>query len=929
MSKIANIKVGGVPLCETAPGPSAKLAKFARKAAAEGAVLLKNENNTLPFKKGEVISVFGRTQKHYIKSGTGSGGCVNVDYVIDIPTGLRNSGVVKLNEDLVKIYDKWIEENPYSDGHGWNLIPWAQEEMPLTDKIVADAASVSSAALIVLGRNAGESRDNHAGQGSYLLFKKEAAMIKRVCEHFDRVCVVLNAGNVIDMSWVEKYGVEAVMYVWQGGQEGGNAVADLLTGKVNPSGKLVNTIASKLSDHYSDKNFGDKNMNIYAEDIYVGYRYFETFAKDKVVYPFGFGLSYTTFEKKLVSASSAKKSITLSLEVKNTGSVSGKEVVQVYVEAPQGKLGKPLRVLAAYAKTKLLAPGQSQILKITFSTYRFASYDDSGVTGNKSCYVLEKGDYGIYVGGDVRSAELVYTYNVGRIRVVDRCSEVCAPVTPFKRLVAKRRRGGGVRPALEDAPLRTVSMLEKIEQDKAELGDFAYTGDKGLKLVDVYEGRATLEAFTAQLDNRLLASLVKGEGMCSPLVTPGTGGAIGGLNDFVREYGIPPVCVTDGPSGIRMDGGGIATSLPSGTLLACSWNPEMVEKLYNLLTAELYTYNIDCLLGCGMNIHRHPLNGRNFEYFSEDPLIAGTMAVANCRGILKGGNTITIKHFLANSQEDNRTNNDSVLSERALREIYAKGFEIAVRDGSVRAIMTSYNMVNGIHAASNFDTTTQLVRNEWGYDHLIMTDWWAFMNEENALEPRTKQRLAEMIRAQNDIYMVQTDSFNECGNILPSIESGYLSRAQLARCAMRVLKFILASPSFEKFVDGGCKFDNEVPDNFEQIEPVLVINEVKPHQEFAVPVLEGSRRCGRYVVTVEVSSDANEVEQIPLSVLTVIDKAWSGACAAVFSFTGTGKRTVTASRAFKIVTDAHKLSFTYDEKLLNIKSIKVRRLGDL
>ncbi len=924
MSKIADIKVAGRRLGDMPQGVDKKLAAFARKAGAEGIVMLKNENNCLPFKKGEVISVFGRTQKHYIKSGTGSGGCVNVSYVVDIPTGLRNSGVVKLNEKLAAVYDKWIEKNPYDDGKGWNAVPWAQEEMPLSDKVVTEAAAESDAALVILGRNAGESRDNHAGEGSYELTKKEAAMLKKVCEKFDRVCVALNVGNIIDMKWVEKYGVEAVLYVWQGGQEGGNSVSDVLCGKVNPSGKLANTIALNLRDHYSHKNFG-KIQTVYEEDIYVGYRYFETFAQNKVVYPFGFGLSYTTFSRELVSATSSPKFVTLEVKVTNTGAVAGKEVVEIYVEAPQGKLGKPRRVLAAFDKTKLLEAGESQTLKIKFSVYRFASYDDGGYTGNKSCYVLEKGIYGICLGGDVRSAEKVYDYKVSRIRVIERCTEACAPVTPFKRLTARKARNGEIKPRLADAPLRQNSVLDKIEADKAALGDFAYTGDKGIKLVDVYEGKATLEAFTQQLSNHQLGALSKGEGMCSPKVTPGTGGAVGGLHQSLCDYGIPPVCVTDGPSGIRMDGGGLATSLPNGTLLACSWDKELVEKLFNLITTELYVYNIDCLLGCGMNIHRHPLNGRNFEYFSEDPLLAGVMASANCRGILKGGNTITIKHFFANNQEAHRTDGDMVISERACREIYLKGFEIAVRDGAVRTIMTSYNLVNGLHSSSNYDLTAQILRNEWGYDHLVMTDWWPLQNEEGDSNCQ-KERYAEMYRAQNDIYMVQKDSWNNMGNILESLESGFLTRAQLARCAMRVLRFILASPSFEKFVEGGCKFEDGIPEGYEAIEPTLVLEEIEPEKQYDVPVNENGTRRGRYVITVEASSDADEVEQIPF---TVVSSSWSGGTAAVFSFTGSRGKVVSDSRAMKIVMEGHQLSFTYEADLLSVKKITLRRVGDL
>lgn len=925
MQNLSKLKVSGIQLTEAEPGPQKKLAKVARRAGAEGIVMLKNENNCLPFRQGEVISVFGRIQKHYFKSGTGSGGCVNVDYVVDIPTGLRRSGVVRVNEKLAAIYDKWIEKHPYDNGIGWNSVPWAQVEMPLTDKIVSEAAAESDAALVILGRTAGESRDNHSGEGSWELTRLEAAMIRRVKEKFGRVCVALNVGNIIDMKWVEKYGIDAVVYVWQGGQEGGNSVADVLCGKVSPSGKLTDTIARNLTDYISGKNFGGKSRNIYAEDIYVGYRYFETLAPQKVLYPFGFGLSYTTFDRRVVSVSSTKKYITMQVEVTNSGAASGKEVVEIYVGAPQGCLGKPARVLVDFKKTKTLAPGESQILKFKFSVYTFASYDDGGYTGNKSCYVLEHGDYVVYLGGDVRSAIPVYTYPVSRLRVISRCTEACAPVTEFDRLTVRRRRGGGYTGKYLPAPQRTIPVADKVKAEAATLPEIPYTGDRGIKLVDVAMGKATLDDFMGQLDVHMMRALVKGEGMCSPKVTPGTGGAIGGLSDALTDLGIPPVCVSDGPSGIRMDGGGRATSLPNGTLLACSFNEDLVEELFACESIELYANSIDCLLGPGMNIHRHPLNGRNFEYFSEDPLVSGKIAAANCRGVAKGGATCTIKHYLCNNQEDQRTENDSVVSERAIREIYAKGFEIAIREGNAMALMTSYNMVNGIHAASNYDSTTIMLRQEFGYRGLVMTDWWAKMNLDGEGE-RTIDKTAEMVRAQNDIYMVCQDSWNTKDNIDEALASGILTRAQLQRCAKHVLEFILESTSFAKYVAGGCKLGESIPKDAEKIEPCLVLTDVAPNKKYDVPVGEDGKRSGKYVITVEVSSDAAYTEQIPF---TVVTSSWSGGTAAAMSFRGTEGKTASDSRAMKIVSEAHQLRFDYDEKLLHVKKVTLRRYGNL
>ena len=317
-----------------------KYASLARQAAAEGAVLLKNDDQALPLKK-ETISVFGRIQFHYYKSGTGSGGLVNAKYVVGITDALLEEENLSVNEELAEVYRSWIAEHPFDQGCGWAQEPWCQEEMPLEEKLVEEAAAKSDAAVIVIGRTAGEDRDASAEKGSYLLTDLEEDMLSKVCRAFERVIVVLNVGNIIDMKWVDKYRPSAVLYTWQGGQEGGHSVADVLTGRVNPCGKLADTIAYDISDYPSTENFGGDTFDLYTEDIYVGYRYFETFARDKVLYPFGFGLSYTGFGITCSPAEHRDGETIVRVKVTNTGALPGKEVVQVYVNPPQGKLGKP------------------------------------------------------------------------------------------------------------------------------------------------------------------------------------------------------------------------------------------------------------------------------------------------------------------------------------------------------------------------------------------------------------------------------------------------------------------------------------------------------------------------------------------------------------------------------------------------------------
>ena len=379
-----------------------KYIETSAKAVSEGLVLLKNDG-ALPLKNGGTAAVFGRIQLHYYKSGTGSGGMVNVSRVVGITDGLIEAGY-KVDEELLKTYQEWDEKNPFDPGEGWGSEPWSQVEMPLTDDIVSRAAAKTDTAIIVIGRTAGEEMDNRIEKGGFLLSDAEEDMIRRVTSAFPNTVVLLNTAGLIDMGFMDRYSPSAVMYVWQGGMVGGTGTAAVLTGAVSPSGKLPDTIAYNVSDYPSDSNFGSGDRDCYAEDIYVGYRYFETFAKDKVRYPFGFGLSYTSFEITSAEFNADGKNITAGVTVKNTGSVPGKEVAQVYFSAPQGRLGKPARELCGFAKTGLLQPGEAERLTVTIPVDSLASYDDSGVTGHRYCWLLEAGDYRFYVGTDVRSA---------------------------------------------------------------------------------------------------------------------------------------------------------------------------------------------------------------------------------------------------------------------------------------------------------------------------------------------------------------------------------------------------------------------------------------------------------------------------------------------------------------------------------------------
>ncbi len=769
-------------------------ASKAREVVAEGCVLLRNENNALPILPKSRVAVFGRTQMNYYKSGLGSGGLVNTRYVTGIYEALKLNDEYILDPQVRSVYEQWTKENPFDKGDGWSNHPWFQKEMLLDEELVRSAAQSNDAALIILGRTAGEDNDNGPQEGSWRLTKEEEAMLEVVCRHFKRSVVLLNTGNIIDMTWVEKYSPSAVMYVWQGGQEGGPGAADVLCGRISPCGRLTDTIARNIEDYPSDKNFGDMHKCIYAEDIYVGYRYFETFAKDTVLYAFGEGLSYTTFAHRPVSFEWNGAKAVLRHAVENTGNYASKEVVQVYAELPQGKLGKPALTLCGFTKTRTLQPGETEEVEIVIPVDRFYSYDDSGITGHRSCYVLENGTYSFLSGHSVRSLENAGSFVIDETQVISQLEECCAPVESFERF--KNNDG---KLTYEAVPLRSVSSAQRrLDRLPKEI---APTEHKGLRLEDAVNGKCTMEEFISQMTDDDLCCIVRGEGMSSCRVTPGTAGCIGGVTDrLVDVFGLPSACCADGPSGIRMDCGNTAFSMPNGTCIACTWNEELIYELFVFEGLEMRKYQIDNLLGPGMNLHRHPLNGRNFEYFSEDPLVTGCIAAAQLKGMHKSGVTATIKHYASNNQEFNRRHVDSIISERALREIYLKGFEIAVREGNARAVMTTYNPLNGCWTASHYDLVTTILHDEWGFDGLVMTDWWA-MGSEEGKEPSTKN-VASMVRAQNDVFMVNNNPAENSGedDSAESLANGTVSRAEYQRCAMNICRFVAETPAYRRSV---------------------------------------------------------------------------------------------------------------------------------
>lgn len=883
----------------------------ARQAAGDGIVLLKNDHQVLPLKKGSKVAVFGRIQMHYYRSGTGSGGLVNVSKVTGILDALLEEPELEIDRELLERYREFEEICPFDAGQGWGMEPWSQEEMEMTDEICGKAAAQNDTAVVIIGRTAGEDRDNQNLPGAYRLSEKEELLLKQVRKHFERMVVLLNVGNIIDMSFVEEQNPDAVLYVWQGGMVGGYGVADVLTGRRNPSGKLSDTIARHISDYPSDRNFGasekgegtgasadqsvfDGPADIYQEDIYVGYRYFETAAREKVLYPFGYGLSYTSFEVSCgeidFSGEGEAADIRFDVQVRNSGDRPGREVVQVYVCCPQGRLGKPLRSLAGFEKTRELQPGETEKLKFAIPLERLASYDDSGVTGHKSCWVLEEGSYAFFVGTDVRSAAEAGKIQLPELLVLKELEEAMAPVRSFRRLagLCKEDPAGEEQQTPEDwkgwrmeaAPVRTVDMEERRRSRLPE--EIAYTGNTGIRLFDVKDGKASMEQFLAQLSDEALCCIVRGEGMGSPKVTPGTAAAFGGVTPELKNtYGVPCGCCDDGPSGMRLDCGDKAFSLPGGTMLACTFDRELNQRLFALLGTEMVKNKVDCLLGPGVNIHRHPLNGRNFEYFSEDPYLTGEMAAAQLLGLARAGATGTVKHFCGNNQETARHALDSVISERALREIYLKGFEIAVRKGKMTSVMTTYGKVNGTHTSSLYDLTTTILREEWGFRGIAMTDWWANMNDRECPKS-SKTNLAAMVRAQNDLYMVCPDAAKNLhgDNLQQALQEGKLTRAELQRCAGNICGFLMNTHAMERMEGQEIQVEIENCPEEERLELLSPVEFQTVGNQLILP-LDGictdrgqeyrfglDMERGGYILEFTGSSDLGELAQLPMTVFT-------------------------------------------------------------
>ena len=817
--------------------------RVAREAAAAGIVLLKNEEGILPLKEGSALALYGAGASHTIKGGTGSGD-VNERSSVSIYEGMKNAGFVITNDSWIRDYDKtyaaareaWrddlYEKNKDGGPFGFFLVysnnPFSMPTGRAIDR-EQDLTADRSLAFYVLSRVCGEGADRFYKPGDYLLTEEEHRMLSDICGIYDSVIVVLNAGGQVDLSFMDEFeNIKGLIQMAQPGMEGGNAFADVVSGKVCPSGKLVDTYAYKYEDYPNWENYSHNNGNtdaeVYEEGIYVGYRYFDSY-EIPVRYGFGFGLSYTDFDIKAGTLSFEQEEeeplICLRATVMNTGDREGKEVVQLYASLPEGELEKENRRLVAFIKTDELDAGKSQRVMLELPVKCLASYDEE-----KAAWILEAGDYGLWIGNSLEASVPAGIVEIPETITLEQDKNVCVPeqeISEFHRdpekiharcaAMAEMIREAGV-PVLELTG-NMVKTEKIIYRKNAEL-----TEEEPRRFVDGLT-REQLIALSAGDPGRAQGSSNLGSaGSAIP-------GSAAQTSMAAMDQNLASIALADGPAGLRLmkfyfvkDGeivtqpfefsleGGYfvpdaeqtegerynqyCTAIPTGVALAQSWDTDLVAMTGEMIGKEMLEFGVTLWLAPGMCIHRNPLCGRNFEYYSEDPVLSGEIAAAMTNGVQRNpGVGTTIKHFACNNQEDNRMASDSIVSERVLREIYIRGFEIAVKKSQPMALMTSYNLINGVHAANSYDLITDVLRNEWGFCGAVMTDWTTTMN----LDDPKGATADGCMRAGNDMIMpgapCDYDALNK------ALDEGSLSMEDLKACVSRTVSIIWQSNMYE------------------------------------------------------------------------------------------------------------------------------------
>ncbi len=809
--------------------------QIARVAATEGMVLLRNENDILPIPKGTAIALYGAGAAHTIKGGTGSGD-VNSRKTVSILEGLTNAGYQIVTKSWLDAYDaayakareQWrdeiwekeakMREKDNSDFHfffAYSEVPFVFPTGELPEKENAEIA------IYVLSRQAGEGKDRVNNGGDFILSKQEEQMIDKICALYSHVVIVLNTGGMIDLSFADQYNnIEGIVYMHQPGMEAGNALADLVCGNVVPSGKPTDSWPCSYSDYPNASVFSHNNGNVekekYVEGIYVGYRYFDTF-NIPVRYCFDYGLSYTNFaiETMAVTLGTQEPEIGVKVKITNVGAhYTGREVVQLYVSCPQDKIDKEYRRLVGFYKTKPLAPGESEEKTIRFAISAMASYHE-----NRTAWLLEEGCYGIFVGNSLATSVFSASIQVEGDAVLMETEHICPLQEHLEELKGNvdeinARRNSWLKTVQEKLSL-TIHNVEIKKKDISYERNFCDFSEEVAAFVDKLEVDQLIELATGDI-SKAQGSNIGAAGNSVP-------GSAAETSGCAIKQGLAGIVLADGPAGLRLnktyqavDGKPMSmpfamaiedgffergafdkkgetyyqycTAIPVGTVLAQTWDIEIIKECGKAVAQEMDEFGVTLWLAPGMNIHRNPLCGRNFEYYSEDPLLSGIMAAAMTEGVqsCKGCGT-TIKHFACNNQEDNRMHSNSIVSERALREIYLKGFEIAVIKSQPMAIMTSYNLINGVHAANSYDLCTKAARNEWGYQGLIMTDWTTTHNGPECTA-------SGCMRAGNDIVMPGCNNDHE--NLKKELDDGTLDIRELKLAVGHLVNIIWQSNQY-------------------------------------------------------------------------------------------------------------------------------------
>jgi len=739
--------------------------KLARDAAAESIVLLKNDG-TLPVAPCPV-ALYGAGAATTIKGGTGSGE-VNERYSVTIEQGLKNSGFTVTTDPWLREYEKTMRMqkaaamkalarkliNSSSDNRiniMANSFQYPVGRPISAADIEGSKSGGCETCIYVIARQAGECSDRDLERHDFNLTQTEIDNLKTISDSYVKTVVVINVGAPMDLSPLEEIdGINALLFFCQQGMEGGSAFADIVTGSVTPSGCLTSTWPRKYEDLPNAMEYsylkGRTDYEEYREGVYVGYRYFDSFN----VAPrceFGYGLSYTGFSIECTGASVDKTKITVKAKVTNTGNTySGKKCVQLYVSVPSGKLTREYQSLAAFAKTGLLAPGKHEEIALDFDITGLAGYDEQSAS-----YILEKGEYILRLGESSKTTKAIAVITLDNTVVTEVCENICRLDRELEEIKAPARMPYEIPNGVKRLSVNSSDIKTKKND---------YTVPKPVL-------GAKAEAILNKLNLEDMLKVVVATGMMKTDSAFFVPGAAANTTSHLAGIGLPNAVLCDGPAGLRvqrtsvkMKNGEVkpveaymefmqympwfirkfllgnpkkgsplyqyTSAFPVGTALAQTWNTPLVEQIGRAVGAEMVEFGVTYLLAPGMNIQRNPLCGRNYEYYSEDPLLTGKMAASAARGVQSfDGCYVTIKHFAANNQETNRNRTNSVVSERALREIYLKGYRIAVEEAGAKGVMTSYNKVNGVFAPNSYDLCTKILRCEWGFDGVVMTDWFS------------------------------------------------------------------------------------------------------------------------------------------------------------------------------------------------------------